>query len=324
MKRRFNWQLSFLFITLFFIKAACVIAKEPNLQASQRSGRFPDSQMKASSDSTSHENRTWSEVDESAKRSVQDSSTKYAAEGVIETERHNRRQEELETKLVELTLALAIVEVGTLIIYFFTMLASIRAANAAKRSADATYLAITTKRPYIQPVKILFGDENSFATGISWPDPEVGVEIAVPGPVVIFKNCGNSPAIIKRIVASFEPEECEDYNTRRHGSHFRLKPGLLMNEVGSSRLFIGPEQTLPFAVTTEYTRGWTISREQFVQMHGLEWTLVAYGRIEYEDTFKTGNLYATDFCWVVQPDFDKPEMIELLWIRGPEEHNRFT
>ena len=60
-----------------------------------------------------------------------------AADKPTEEQRHNRREEALEHQLVCLTAALAIVEVITLFVYFFTMLANIRAANAAKASADA-------------------------------------------------------------------------------------------------------------------------------------------------------------------------------------------
>jgi hypothetical protein len=103
-----------------------------------------------------------------------------------------------------------------------------------------------------------------------------------------------------------------------------LQSGKLFNEVGSSRWFISPEQSFHVVVLTRLKKGWTISHEEFEEMGGLEWTLVAYGRVEYEDTLNTGVMYTTDFCWVVQPDFDATATIKLLWIKGPDEHNRYT
>jgi hypothetical protein len=55
-----------------------------------------------------------------------------------EKERHDRREEALEQRLVILTAILALIEVITLFIFVGTMIANIRAANAAKTAAQAT------------------------------------------------------------------------------------------------------------------------------------------------------------------------------------------
>jgi len=64
-------------------------------------------------------------------------STTSAAHDTSEEERHDRREEALEQRLVCLTAILAIIEVITLFIFVGTMIANIRAANAAKTAAEA-------------------------------------------------------------------------------------------------------------------------------------------------------------------------------------------
>src|SRR5579872_7108728 len=54
-----------------------------------------------------------------------------------EEQRHDRAEEKLESRLVWLTAALALIEVGTLFIFWFTMGANIRAAEAANTTAIA-------------------------------------------------------------------------------------------------------------------------------------------------------------------------------------------
>lgn len=71
--------------------------------------------------------------------STQDANASNSQHTPAEEERHDRQEEALESKLVCLTAILAAIEVATAIIYFVTMLASIRAANAAKDSAHAAY-----------------------------------------------------------------------------------------------------------------------------------------------------------------------------------------
>lgn len=87
---------------------------------------------------------------------AENNSSNSADRGASEEERHDRQEESLEGWLVVLTAVLAGIEVATLIIYFFTMLASLRAADAAKRSADVAHAAITTGRPYIQVAQVMF------------------------------------------------------------------------------------------------------------------------------------------------------------------------
>src|SRR5690242_18509122 len=54
-----------------------------------------------------------------------------------EVERHDLREETLENQLVRLTAVLAGIEIITLVFFFFSMRANIKAANAAKTAADA-------------------------------------------------------------------------------------------------------------------------------------------------------------------------------------------
>jgi len=98
-----------------------------------------------------------------------------------EEQRHDRREEGLEGKLVRLTGILAVANVVTGVIFLFTMFATIRAANAAKRSADALAL---TERAFV-----LFADTVS-------PDPRNTAEFTY-----WVRNSGNSPAYIKIIRA---------------------------------------------------------------------------------------------------------------------------
>lgn len=200
-------------------------------------------------------------------------------------------------------------------------------AEAALKNATAAELAIRTNRPYLLPVGIFFGSTSRvFDSGLDWQSRHDRIEIRVPAPVIAFKNYGRSPALVKSIVASFEPDDCIDNHIQLHGQHERLTQGHLFNEATTLDRFIPEGGSLNVTAYTKLTQGWTITAEQLEQMRSLEWTLVAYGRIEYNDTFGGQIPYMTDFCWVVQIDFEKnvTNTIRLMWADGPEDHNRYT
>ena len=200
-------------------------------------------------------------------------------------------------------------------------------AEAALKNATAAELAIKTNRPYLLPVGIFFGSTSKvFDSGVKWQSRHDRTEIRVPAPVVAFKNYGRSPALVKSAVASFEPYDCIDDQIGLHNSHERLAPGELFNETNTLDRFIPEGGNFSITAYTKLTQGWTITAEQFEQMGALEWTLVAYGRIEYDEAFGSQASHVTDFCWVVKIDFEKNlnNTIRLLWADGPEDHNHYT
>jgi hypothetical protein len=224
-----------------------------------------------------------------------------------------------EWALFILTIPYVVVSVG---LFWMTW----KAADAAKEAADATYLTVVSSRPYLLPESIAFGPNTRvFNSGIKWPPHDQGVEIPIPAPTITFKNHGRSAAIVSNIMASLAPVEFFDYDPKQQGVHERLKGGLF-NEITIFNRFIAPDRLFSIVALTKLTQGWTITREQFQRMRSLEWALVAYGRIEYRDTFGSKSSYRTDFCWIAQLEFEATadESINFVWIDGPEEHNRYT
>jgi hypothetical protein len=229
--------------------------------------------------------------------------------------------------LVFFTAVLAGVGVIQCFLLYYTYRVTNLSAEAAKQSANVAGLALKTGRPYLLPIRIYFGDTAEvFESEIKWPPEDQSVEISLPALTITFKNHGQTPAVIRSLVASFEPSDCFDYNVHRHESHERLKGEGLFNETNSQNSFIPNGQTLTVVVYTKLTKGWTITQEQFEKMRSLEWTLVAYGRAEYEDIFTNPSRYTTDFCWAVQFESEATisDTIKLLWTPGPDDHNRYT
>jgi hypothetical protein len=229
--------------------------------------------------------------------------------------------------LIFFTAVLAGVGVIQCFLLYYTYRVTNLSAEAAKQSANVAELALKTGRPYLLPIKICFGDAAEvFEPEIKWPPEGQSVEIFLPAPTITFKNHGQTAAVVRSLVASFEPSDCFDYNVRQHEPHERLKGEGLFNEINSRNSFISNGETLTAVVYTKLTRGWTVTHEQFEKMRSLEWALVAYGRAEYEDTFSNPSRYTTDFCWVVQFEFEATtsDTIKLLWVPGPDDHNRYT
>ncbi len=206
--------------------------------------------------------------------------------------------------------------------------AALRSVRAAQRSSRVAELALRSSRPYLFVAQIHFDSSgNVYDSGIEWPshDSRLTSTISLTAPIVTFENYGQSPAIIKTLFASFEPFECSNFDVIQHDSHDGLEQRLF--DEGGDR-FIREGRTFDVVVFTKFTKGWTITEEQFEKMRSLEWALVAYGRVEYGDVFSPQSVYRTDFCWTVQLDFDvtdhRPNTIRFFWVGGPTEHNRHT
>lgn len=96
-----------------------------------------------------------------------------AAEGgrkATEEERHDQREEALEHQLVCLTAILAGIEVVTLVLFFFSMRASIKAANASGSSARAADASLHVYRPFLVTLsaRVQVADLDSFQTSITY------------------------------------------------------------------------------------------------------------------------------------------------------------
>lgn len=229
--------------------------------------------------------------------------------------------------LVFFTAVLAAVGVVQCFLIYYAYKAAQLSAEAAKQSAKVAELALKTGRPYLLPVTILFGETSEvFDSGIQWPSKPQQVEISVPAPTITFKNHGQTPAVIKSLVASFEPANCFGWDVKQHGPHDRLEGEGLFNEINALSSFVANGEVFSLVVHTKLTKGWTITKEQFEKMFSMESALVAYGRAEYEDTFGNSTRYSTDFCWLVQFELEvtNPGTIKLVWVGGPDDHNRYT
>jgi hypothetical protein len=126
-----------------------------------------------------------------------------AAEGgrkATEEERHDRREEALEHQLVCLTAILAGIEVITLVLFFFSMRASIKAANASGASARATDASLHVYRPFLVPqyATIATCDAKTY------PQNAISINETPAKFWITIRNEGIGPADILKITMRME------------------------------------------------------------------------------------------------------------------------
>jgi hypothetical protein len=127
---------SILIVSALLLNGASNCAEKPSPRPTPQSNREATPKQKTTADSATNPDQRRSTPNSlTAPPSV--TSVTDAAESeyrATEEERHNRREETLEHQLVCFNAILAGIEVITLLFFFFTMRANIRAANAASES----------------------------------------------------------------------------------------------------------------------------------------------------------------------------------------------
>lgn len=186
--------------------------------------------------------------------------------------------------LVCLTGVLAGISTLVAAIYFVAMLASVRAANAAKKSADALAL---TERAFV-----LFDDRIS-------PDPRDKSELTY-----WLSNSGHTPAYIKIVRAYVRLGE-----TGSGGTPASARDPSVSYKTGPDIAVLGPQQ--PQSVfepigTTDYI---DVTVEQ--QIRSKSRALWFWGFVAYVDAF--GEEHFTEWCRYWRPD-DSDDNDQGIWV----------
>jgi hypothetical protein len=185
-----------------------------------------------------------------------------------------------------------------------------------KRQIHLTQVALRGDRPFLLVQKGVLASQ-----GITIKREREDVEpwVTISPSIVTFINYGKGPAMIRKVVASFEPAKLphrRNYLTFLHQSH-DLKE---CREVIWDQDIIAFEK--PMSVTTYGASDLFKSDEEFEATQ-----FVIYGRVDYTDVFE--NCYSTEFCLVMRIRevgyrSDEDIDVESVCVVGPKAHNRHT
>jgi hypothetical protein len=200
----------------------------------------------------------------------------------VEQDRHNRREESLEYELVILTAVLAGIEVVTFIVFFFTMLASIRAANAAKASAEAAKESVDTAGETLKQTKANNAiDQRAYVYLSSvrvkrYPPNKVGITYP------IF-NAGKTPAVLIG-----EYSRADVFAVRKYPEPYKRA-----ETVFEKRSVVVPPTSSDSQAALNPTYWLDLMDEEIEAISKEESQIVFHGIIRYLDIF--GNWHDTGF-----------------------------
>jgi hypothetical protein len=185
---------------------------------------------------------------------------------------------------------------------------------AASVQAYSAKLTLKISRPYLLVERVVFGVLPLMLDNEPPPSAELTVDnflTVLLGAAVQLRNHGSGPALLTKFVVRMKP--VEDIVIPKYFADCRQRD--LEQEA------VPPDCALWFR--TDSGDGASISKAEAKAILSGEKTLLAYGRVSYEDVVR--NRYETAFCWVCsQPQRANWGETRGRGYRGPKAHNRHT